>query len=341
MPTRVGAAAQRAVEGVRVRVREARQHQPGQPLRRPARAAAPGTTAVIRPPSLHHPHRRRPGRRPARRARAPASRRHASSCSTRGQGGHPGRAVVGLGVLGGGVRDPGRVAHEQHRGRDAGRGEDARVVPGPGRQHRRGTPSAPASTCASRSRSASSKTVGGIHDSSTGADAARPRRPRRPATRTSSGAGPRASSQAVTSDGMALTPFGLHQHLADRGHGAAAARAAAPGGGDHRGAARASGRRGRPAGWCRRGWPGRAGPAASGRAARSRWPRRPRRRRRRPDSSRPCSTCSSTKAPTRRSVSSSGPTASASSPAAAIASAMRGAVAVGQRRGRGRRRARR
>jgi hypothetical protein len=45
------------------------------------------------------------------------------------EGGHPGHAVVVGGVLGCGVRDPGRVAHEQHRGRHVS-GKDSRVMPG-------------------------------------------------------------------------------------------------------------------------------------------------------------------------------------------------------------------
>ncbi len=56
---------------------------------------------------------------------------------------------------------------------------------------------------------------------------------------------------------------------------------------------RASRRDGRPAGWCRRGWPRPAGRCASGRAAGSPMP--PPTARCRSTSPRPCSTCSSTK----------------------------------------------
>ena len=178
--------------------------------------------------------------------------------------------------------------------------------PGAGRQHRRrAPPSSAAQPVAQRRRRRRSTAV---HDSST--------RGRPPAARADVGdhgarrrprSAPRASSQAVTADGIALTPLGPTPTLPT------VASAPRPLGGrprrqDRGGQRRASGRPGRRAAWCRR---GRRAPRRSSRhrpcgqidaatptgGAASR-------------SARPCSTCSSTNVPTRRSASSSRPSTS-------------------------------
>ena len=126
-----------------------------------------------------------------------------------------------------------------------------------------------------------------------------PRRDRPAPPVTCSAVSARTSSQAVTPDGMALTAFGRTSTLPTVAR--ASCRRAAARTAHDRAAARASGRRGRPAGWCRRGRPGRRGRPASGRAAGSCRRRRPTAGPTRSTSPRPCSMCSSTKAPTRRS----------------------------------------
>ena len=190
----------------------------------------------------------------------------------------------------------------------------------------RGAPS----SAASRSRRAASKPVTGGPRLLDGRGC-RPRaRRRRRRARTASSAGPRASSQAVTADGIAFTPFGSTRTLptvASAPCRSAAARAArtAAAQREHRVVAV-----GQPGG-ARRGRPGRAGPAASGRAARSTTAT--------PTgapsstSARPCSTCSSTKVPIRRRVSSSRPSAAGSRPARGHRLGHRRAVVVGQRAG--------
>ena len=154
----------------------------------------------------------------------------------------------------------------------AGRGEDARrrarrrsAAPAPVRRAARGQP------VAQRRRRSRRPAV---HDSSTSVARRRPRAPTsgdhrvdaRPAS------APRASSQAVTCDGIALTPFGLDARPCRRSPRAPARSAAAPGRQHGVGEVEHRVVRGRPAGWCRRGWPRRRSRAASGRAARSRWP---------------------------------------------------------------------
>ncbi len=214
-----------------------------------------------------------------------------------GERGDAGRAVVVGGVLGGRVRDPGRVAHEQHRGghvrRRARRRRGRRRWAAAGRRRaaRRGGP-----------RSAVSKDTSAVTDSAVERrPSCRPGRrgrspcARSPATSASSVAASaaRASSQPVTRDGIALVAFGLDRDPADGG-----VRAAQPGllvGGEHREGERqhrvaAVGHQ-RGAGVVALAARSRS---ASGRAARSRWRRRPG-----ASSARPCSTCSSTNAPNR------------------------------------------
>ena len=126
---------------------------------------------------------------------------------------------------------------------------------------------------------AGSKVVSSVQDSSRGtvriagaADWFRGRRRARPPP-----TGPRASSHAVTRDGIALTPLGSTRTLPNVA--SAPCRRAPRARGEARRRRRpASGRGGRPAGSCRRGWPRRRSRTASARAARSSWPLRPVRR---------------------------------------------------------------
>ena len=132
----MGPAAQRAVEGVGVRVGEAREDdapQPVGPLRRrqprpstlsttPAPSTVTSTSSAT--PSASQALLEVPGRGHAVTA-GPA--RSASDCRQRLDAGE---AVVEFGVLGGAVRDAGGVADEEHRGGHSGRGQDACVVAG-------------------------------------------------------------------------------------------------------------------------------------------------------------------------------------------------------------------
>ena len=133
----LGAAAQRSVEGVAVAVGE-----PGdvKPRHRDRAAAGRVRVTAMKPAVLDLDQH-------VVVDAAPSSQARSSNTPSRGRSrGQPlehvgervdtGQAVVHLGVLVGRVRDPGRVADEQHRGRDAGGGEDAGVVAGPGRDDR-------------------------------------------------------------------------------------------------------------------------------------------------------------------------------------------------------------
>ena len=201
-----------------------------------------------------------PGRR-ARRTR-PSSRRHrqARSVEHRGQRRHPGRAVDVGGVLGGRVRDAGRVADEQHRRGHPGGGEHAR---------RRGRPRSAASVrhrrvATIRSRRAGSNTVTGETRLRRSALTVVPSRlgplarPAAGSPSTSSSSvdcsAARASSQAVTAAGDGVGGVRLHLHPTDGGvrAGAAGPPCSRPAPCTRRSA---SGRGGRPSGWCRRGWP--------------------------------------------------------------------------------------
>ena len=159
------AAAQRPVEGVRVRVRHGRDADSGGHATSPAEHV--------------------------------------------GQRLHPGDAVGGLGELLRRVRDAGRVADEEHRGRDPGGLQDAGVVAGLGRQHRqagtdrrargrRRTRTAPVTDSAVTMSEVPSRSARSAACFSTAA------------TRSASAASEsaRASSQAVTRDGTAFVPFG-------------------------------------------------------------------------------------------------------------------------------------
>ena len=146
----LGGAAEGAVERMGVGVGQARQGEPGQPHRARGdigRGGRPGRTAMKRSPaaSMSTPGRTPPaapgsqarlGDASARGHAGVPGQRHARSSSTAASAPHPGRAVGRLGVLGGRVRDPGRVAHEQHRGRHPRR-QHSRVVARAGRQQRR------------------------------------------------------------------------------------------------------------------------------------------------------------------------------------------------------------
>ena len=109
----------------------------------------------------------------------------------------------GVGVLGRGVADPGRVADEQHRRRrrrrrpgSRRRGRRRSAAPARRRAGRRAGPAAPPW-----------KTTSGVQDSTT---ASVPAAAATSATtaRTSASSAPRASSQARTRDGIALVPLG-------------------------------------------------------------------------------------------------------------------------------------
>ena len=243
-------------------------------------------------------------------------RRHGRGPGEVGQHGgqrlDPGVAVVGLGVLGGGVGDPGGVADEQHRRLDPGAGQDAGVVARGGRQHR--CAAEPVGEAVPEVAVERHQRRPGLLDRLGARGGARPP----PTTaRTSASSAPRASSQARTRDGIALVPLGATSPgrwwRPRRGRWRPRGRPA------RRRPAGASGRRGPPAGWCRRGWPRRRGRAATARAARCRGrrrPRRPRRPGRGPARRAARRRCRSGAASRRR-----GPSCSGSCPAARIASA--------------------
>ena len=270
----MGAAAQRPVEGVRVGVGQARQHQA-----RPARTSSArpaGTPALDRQPTRpavgdqpRRPVDRRavqpavagpsswslPATRPGRlttavSARTPAWQSASSACSA-GEcempvGLRTNSIAVGMPALArmpaswpAPVASTGRAG--QHRPQPLGQRRRRSAVASVQDSAPAGRPGAPAS-------SASSAT----------------------SARTRSGSGPRASSQAVTSDGIAFTPLGDTEPCPWWPPSRAARRP--PGRPAPAGRRPASDRAGRPAGWCRRGWPRRAARSASGRAARSREP---------------------------------------------------------------------
>ena len=293
-------------------VGEAGQHDAGQPVGA-GRGRRPASTAVNRPSVDLEPRRRARGRPAAARAAANhASSRPARASDAWSSASTPARQSSRSACSAGECETPvGLRTNSIAVGMPAA-AEDAGVVAGAGVEHG-GAPSSSAdSRVAQRARRS---VVAPVQDSSTSV-AADARPPRvdvgddGPHLRRL--AGPRASSQAVTCEGIALTPLGSTSHLAAGGDAAVAARPPA------RAASTTVAQRehrvvpvGQPR-WSRRGWPRRAGRSASGRAARSRCRRRPARSRSiRP---RPCSTCSSTKVPIRRSVSSSRPSASASMP---------------------------
>ena len=148
-PTAVGPPAQPAVEDVRVRVGEPGHHQAGAAARHRVRGQS---RRRADPRSIDARRRRRCRHRTdvaVDQAARAAVRGHADGAgierslatrfsSTSARAPMPASAIRGVGVLLRGVRHPGRVAHEQHRRRHV-RGEHAGVVPGPGRDHRRGT----------------------------------------------------------------------------------------------------------------------------------------------------------------------------------------------------------
>ena len=198
-------------------------------------AAAPGVTAVNRPSvtsistSALDP-ARRSRRKLARSTSCRASSSTVASAST------PAAQSSSVGVLGGGVRDPGRVADEQHRGRHV-RGQHPGVVPGPGRQDRRAAEQRRRAARPARCRRRPRRTT----DSGGRPSTSVPSRPARSAARLTTAStsrssvavsAARASSQPRTSDGIALVAFGSHR---DPGHGGV--RAGQPGllvGGQHR-----------------------------------------------------------------------------------------------------------
>ena len=326
----VGAAAQRPVEGVAVRVGEPGQHH----------AAAAGRVAGLGAGGAAVGRTRR-GRdavaMPRRRRRTAGSQRVGAARPARHQ-----QAVTGPSSQVGehrgqrrrrpprsrsppraprGVRDAGRVADEEHRRRDPGGGEDARVVAGAGRQQRARRRAVRPAVRRGRGRTR----VRSVHDSSAERPAARrrrrPRRARTPPGVLAAGVEP---GRDVRRDGV--DPVGGHPDLAAGRHGVVALGRGAGRQDDVR-RRRASGRRGRPAGSCPRGRPARPGRCASGRAGR--WPCRPPTARPRSTSARPCSTCSSTNVPIRRSASGSGPSRRVGPPRR-TASAIVVPVAVGE-----------
>ena len=219
-------------------VGEAGQGQPGQPDRvaapRRRRSARRGQRRDRGDPAVRRPRSARPARRSAPVGQpgvlgAVASAR-SSACQLLqhvGQRGDAGRAVGVGGVLGGGVRDPGRVADEQHRGRHV-RGEHAR------RRARRRWAGPARRRAASASRSRSAGVERGLRRRPT-RRSARPRcrrgRPaRRPASRppsTSSSSvdcsAARASSQARHRGRDRVGGVGLDRDPADGGVRAGAA----------------------------------------------------------------------------------------------------------------------
>ena len=304
-PPAVRAAAQRAVEGVAsARWRSPGSIRPGS--RGVAGRGARRARSVNRPSAISNvtsaarPSGARPaGPRPARGAPQPA----------RGHRGH--RSVAGARSARAISRGERRRPRRRSRRRRRARSGRARPRWGCARRaSRSGTPAAartPASCPAPVGSSGASPSSAASRRASAGSNGVRSvqrllgeRRPpsardvrattaahaaRRPS--------PRASSQAVTCDGMALTPFGATCDLAAGGDGAVALgrgpRRPAP-----TGEGRASGRRGRPAGWCRRGWPGRRSRSRQRPCGQIAVPDRDRRGRGRPAPA-PCSTCSSTK----------------------------------------------
>ena len=220
-----------------------------------------------------------------------------------------------LGVLGRRVGHAGRVAHEDHRGAEC-RALARMPASWPAPVPITGTSPSTSRICSS---SAASKSVGGGPGLlGTGPPTPRPARAaRRHREHASASSVPRASSQAVTQRRDGVDAFGQDVHLADvatRPAPSAAHGRRAPGGQTEQGVVA-----GRPGG--RAGMVGLAGqldpPAAvrpDAAAHATAWPGSTR--------ARPCSTCSSTKVPTRTSVSSSRPSGAGSRPAPCKASAM-------------------
>ena len=224
----------------------------------------------------------RTARPAARRTRDQYRRhRHASSSSTVGERRDPGRAVGVGGVLGRGVRDAGRVADEQHRGRDPGRGQHARRRARPRSAAPAPPPSSRGQPVAQRRRRTSvdrRDRLGGHRRPSVPSRPARsvarlPDRPR-PVSSSVDSSAARASSQAVTRAGDGVGGVGLDGDPADGGvragqPGLLVGRQHRVGVGQHRVVPV-----GHPGGAGVVGLAGEAR-AATGRAARSRWPRRP------------------------------------------------------------------
>ena len=143
-----------------------------------------------------------------------------------------------------------------------------------GRQHRRATEQAGQPVAQLRRR----RSTTGVQDSSDGLGVRRRGRPRRPRRGPSASSAARTSSQACTTDGIALVPLGCDPDPADGCHrdvlAARTLRAASTARGqpEHRVVAVVQ------PGRARRGWPRRRGRAAICRAARCCWRRRRRRR---------------------------------------------------------------
>ena len=266
-------AAQCAVEGMRVGVRQARQGEPGQrdgargeitgadPGRDGAEPVAgrldqhPGADAAAGSQASSACHRRAAAR-PSRVRSRPAS-----SGDHRGQRLTPAGQSAWVGMLGRGVRDPGsgcaRTAWPRAAGRTA-----PRVVARPGRQHRsRDTPAAP-----SRRPPVAQARVEGDQRRDRFAAACRtppragrppapPRLTSRPARRSAASSGARASSQAVTAELIAFAAPGSAITLPNVA--SARARPPPPGRPAPRRRTGASGRAGRRAASCPRDRPAR------------------------------------------------------------------------------------